>query len=523
MKKQKIIILAIILVLAFILRVYRLSEVPPSLGWDEVSIGYDAWSITLNGQDQWGKSFPFIFKSFGEFKYPFHIYATALSIKFLGLSDFSVRLPSALMGVVNVLLLFLIIKKITKNELTATVAAIFLAISPWAIQFSRVNWETNFALFFFFGGLLLFLYRDKNPWFLIASFLLFGLDIYTYNAAKVFIPLFVTCLSLIYIKDLLNQKLVAFFAFLIFGISLLFTFINPELSGRVRFQQVSFGDTQIQGTKVYEITKNRNLGKMQLVGTQYLSHFSPEFLFLSGDKNPRHSIQTVGHLFLIDILFIPLGLVFLFKNMSRYNLVILLWFVLAPFPASITKEAPHASRAMFALGGWQIVSAMGFSFLYRLCKTNYQRMTFLGVTAAVLAVFFINYVFSYFGTYPNSYSQEWQYGYKKIFLDYMSEFNKYDKVIVSDNYGQPYIFALYYLRYDPNKFRDEVEYNSPDRWGMSTVKGFANFDFRPIKWNELPSGKLLVFASPAEKPDNVLEKASIKNLNGSIAFYVYEY
>ena len=208
MKKRTAIILAVILVLALFLRIYRLAEIPPSLSWDEASIGYDAWSVTLDGQDQWGRSLPFIFKSFGEFKYPFHIYATALSIKLLGLSDFAVRLPSVFMGVVNILLLFFLVKKITRSEMAAILSSVFLAISPWSIQFSRVNWETNFALFFFFLGLLFFVYRDQKPWFLITAFLFFGLDLYTYNAPKVFIPLFVAGLLMINIKDFLKQKFI---------------------------------------------------------------------------------------------------------------------------------------------------------------------------------------------------------------------------------------------------------------------------------------------------------------------------
>src|SRR3990167_8581848 len=105
MKKINIFILAVILILAFVLRVYRLPEIPPSLSWDEASIGYDAWAITLDGKDQWGNYLPSIFKSFGEYKYPMHIYATALAIKVFGLSDFTVRLPSVFMGTVVILVL----------------------------------------------------------------------------------------------------------------------------------------------------------------------------------------------------------------------------------------------------------------------------------------------------------------------------------------------------------------------------------------------------------------------------------
>lgn len=524
MRKQILLILTVILALAFALRVYRLSEVPPSLGWDEASIGYDAWAITIDGKDQWGQSFPFIFKSFGEYKYPFHIYATALSMVLFGQSDFAVRFPSALLGVLNILILFLLVKRLTKNDLTAIIAAALLAISPWHLQFSRVNWETNFALFFFLLGLLQFSFRDnRKPWFLISSFAFFGLDLYTYNAAKVFVPLFVIFLSVIYFRDLLTQKVTALTALLVFALFFLFILISPELSGRVRFSQVSFDEQQVRGTQIYEVTKNRQLGKLQLFVGNYLSHFSPRFLFISGDKNPRHSIQSFGQLYWFDILLIPLGLLVLLRNGENYNKLLFIWFFLALLPGSVVKEAPHASRAMFALGGWQIISAVGLTFLLNTGKHIAHRTTLLALSVALFAVFYLFYARSYFTVYPVLYSQEWQYGYKELFLGYRSQFQRYDTVLVSDTYAQPYIFALYYLKYNPGQFREEAEYNPVDNWGFSTVARFGNFKFMSINADNLPKGKILIFASPQEKLEGVEEKDVIRHLDKSVAFYVYEY
>ena len=47
MKKIKIPYLAIvsILILAAFIRFYKITLVPPSLSWDDVAIGYDAYSI----------------------------------------------------------------------------------------------------------------------------------------------------------------------------------------------------------------------------------------------------------------------------------------------------------------------------------------------------------------------------------------------------------------------------------------------------------------------------------------------
>ena len=204
MKRIEIIFLSVIVVIAAVIRFIAITSIPPSLDWDEASVGYDAYSILQTGKDQWGKIFPIVFQSFGEFKYPIHIYFTALTTWIFGYGTFSVRVGSAFFGVINIVLLFFLVWILTKSKTVAFTASLLMAFSPWAIQFSRVNWETNFGLFFFFLGIIYFFKGlEKKRWFIPLSFLLFGIDLFTYNAAKVFIPLFVFALVVIYWKDLL--------------------------------------------------------------------------------------------------------------------------------------------------------------------------------------------------------------------------------------------------------------------------------------------------------------------------------
>ncbi len=52
------IILLIIVFLSAILRFYKLDTIPPSLSWDEVAVGYNAYTIANWGRDEWGEVFP---------------------------------------------------------------------------------------------------------------------------------------------------------------------------------------------------------------------------------------------------------------------------------------------------------------------------------------------------------------------------------------------------------------------------------------------------------------------------------
>ena len=89
-------VLAIILLVALALRIYKIGSIPPGLTPDEASLGYNAYSILKTGKDEYGALLPFVFKSFGDFKPGLYIYLTVPAVLIFGLTEFSVRLPSVL-------------------------------------------------------------------------------------------------------------------------------------------------------------------------------------------------------------------------------------------------------------------------------------------------------------------------------------------------------------------------------------------------------------------------------------------
>src|SRR3990167_8418670 len=128
---------------------------------------------------------------------------------------------------------------------------------------------------------------------------------------------------------------------------------------------------------------------MEVTFKQYLWHFDPGYLFVTGSANSKFSIQTVGQFYKSDALFLTIGLIgliagILFKPSLRKKLLILLaWAILSPLPSSLVEEAPHAARASSMMGSWLLISAYGFYLLVRLLRGKIMRATMLalGLTA----------------------------------------------------------------------------------------------------------------------------------------------
>jgi len=488
------IVLSGIIILAFTLRFYKLTTIPPSLSWDEVAVGYNAWTILNWGKDEWGKFLPLAFKSFGEYKLPVHIYATSVSVGLFGLNELGVRAPAALFGVLNVVLIFLLAKTIFKSKLAGLIAALFLAVSPYSIQFSRFNHELQFALFFFMLGVYLIIEgsRRKN-YFLILGFASMGLDLLTYNAAKAIVPSMLLILIALYGKELLSSKKYLLYGSIVFLLFVGLFAMDPNLLGGQRFREVSVSTEELRETKIYQKTNNLVLARLENIMIKYKSYFAGSYLFETGDKNSRQSAQGVGQFYKLDLPLMLLGtaalLAGIIKSRNKEYLLLLAWALLAPIPGTLGSEFPHAGRAMFTVGSWHLLSAFGAYTIINVLKNNNLRvaMTILLVVLVMPRVY--SYLSYYFNVYPPKYAIEWQYGLKQV-VNYIDSHPEYDEVYITDARQQPYIFFLFYLKTPLPAFLKTVEYNQTASKSANTVVGFGRYHFGtwdPIESKPIPA------------------------------------
>lgn len=477
-QRDRIILILILLVAAF-LRIWQLDKYPPSLFIDEVSNGYNAYSILKTGKDEYGNFLPLTIRAFGDYNPALSVYLLIPSIAAFGLNEFAVRFPSALLGTLTILVTFYISLKLFKNIAIALLSSFLLAISPWHLQFSRYDHEANFMLFFSILGLTLFLYGLKKHHYLIFSAVSFGCALNSYHAAKIWIPLIVAAVIVIYIRELKKIKKKVFSPIAILAISAIPIFLNIQNS-LIRAQAVAI------------FSKEKNPVETFLDG--YLSHFSPRFLFVEGDFIGRHSVNGIGQLYVFEAPLILAGLMFIFAKKDKINnkKLFLYFLLLAPIPAALAAPTPHALRAINLAPAFSILSACG---IYALLKWKYRKSVKYPVlfTIFIVAVYnIITYFHLYYRHEPLLKAADWTYGYKQM-IDYVSTAKKEDQTVaITSYYGKPYIFTLFFTKFDPKTFQ---------LTGHNTEQ-IGNYEFFGSSWQKRNDKPAILVRPPWQIPQD---------------------
>ena len=202
-----------------------------------------------------------------------------------------------------------------------------------------------------------------------------------------------------------------------------------------------------------------------------------------------------------------------------------LWAFIAPLPSSITAEAPHAGRAMFMMGSWQIISAIGFYSVISLFRKKAFKLTVIIICLVIFGFSSFNFLSYYFGEYNKRYAIEWQYGMKQI-VEFVKLHPEYHVVYMTDVRDQPYIFFLYYLKTLLPDYLQSVTYNKEESKSHNNVFFFDKYFFGG--WNSvesMPQRNVLYVFTPSQY-DGLRYKLQfdIKEIiyypNETVAFYL---
>ena len=544
----KKLLLILILSLAAILRFWELDSYP-ALNADEAAIGYNAYSLIQTGQDEHGNSWPIHFQSFNDYKPGLYFYLVLPFVKIFGLNEWSVRIPGAFLGVATIFVLYLLIEElkignsiVIKNLKLgiSEIAALLLAISPWHIHFSRGGWEVNVATFLIVLGLWLFLKGLNNKVFLFLSSLVFLLSLYAYHATRIVIPLLGIGILFIYresveknLKNFLLAGLIGLVAILPLvkdftksdvasraaGVGL---FADPGPLSRINEQRGEHGDfTSFSAKVLHNKAVNYTLAFLK----NWSDHFHGEFLFLSGDVIQRNRVPEVGQMYLQDFILLIVGMAAMVKWLKRKEIqLVLLWLLVAPTAAAFTFQSPHALRAQNMIIPLIIISAAGMVKIVEWlnCLSKYDLKLFGYLIISLFIIWnFARYEHMYWVHMAKEYPFSSQYGVKELVKYVEENQNKYEKIIVTDRYDQPYILFLFYLKYSPEYFQQDHVLTPRDKFGFSTVRNFDKYVFKSIVWDvdqpENPNS--LIIGTDEEIPN---EANIVKEIYGSNEYKYFE-
>jgi len=540
------IVLALIVLIGVFLRLYQLGANPPSLDWDEVSLGYNAYSILQTGADEYGNKFPLSIRSFDDYKPALYVYLDIIPVYLFGLNEFAVRLPAAIFGFLAVVVVYFLTKEILlgwekKKQISVSlVAAFFIAISPWHLQFSRAAFEGNIGFFFFIAGLLFFLKALRNGSFFYVSIALFLLSLYSYHSFRLFVPLILLTLIIVFWRSILNfkrQAIISLIALFLFSFPIWNSFLGTGIGTSARLSMVTiFSDPTVINSSIKEINYDKNnndyfgmaLHNRRVIYTLaiakgYLDHFNPDFLFIHGDGGVQHHAVNMGMLYLWDIPFILAGIYYLLKKFNWFVFVLLISFLVSPIPAAITTGTPHPVRAIGMVLGFHIFAAVGVIFFWEKIMLLKNLFVRVAIVLIILICFMLNvtyYLHQYYVHTPVEYGYFWQYGYKQA-LSYMKENEaKFKNIIMTYEYDQPYIYYLFYNKIDPLWYQKNWDYNK-----NGTVDRFkrviGKYMFRNIDYSkDIKIPNILLIGSPKEIPDNAKVIKTIKFPDGKIAFKI---
>ena len=413
--------LLIIFCLALFLRLYKLGTLPFNFHEDEILTGYVGRFILINGRDLYNNSWPLLyFNKFGDYYIILPMYIKGLFTFIFGVNEFAVRFPTALLGALAIFPVYYLAVWTFRNKTVGLLSAFLLAIIPWHIVMSRADAEGVMGSTIYLDGLVLVLYslRQMKIKTLFIASILFFIAYFIYHPFRVLIPLSLLPIPFVFMNIKKDKKYSGTLLTMIVIAFALTLYISTTFWGSGRFSQTSIfsplsgvnikiqeliydeGKNNILTAKIFH---NKAIGFGREFIHQYISYFSPEFLFLQGGRSYAYRVPEQG---LFYISFIGLGIlsmIFLsgFLTFQKhedkgqgFRLIYLMYLLLlAPFPSGLTVlDGPNVHRSVTM----SLILTIFFAYgLYAAWNIRYKLLRLGYVFIFLLAIEFVYFWHQY--------------------------------------------------------------------------------------------------------------------------------
>lgn len=413
--------LFLVIALGTFLRFYRLNTNNPAVYADETGHYF----------------IPYIYNSL--------IYKTFSFTWLFGLTPLGVRAASAFYGVLLIIVSYWLAK--TLNNKMVYIYPLLMAIVPWGIAISRLG-HTHIPIVILLSlvHLILFL-NSRNFLQTLISLVPYIVGVYYYPTLIVMLP-FTLLIPLITLtqqsgryRSLVYGSIAGIFLVCMYLLVSKYDILNPQkrgldlaiwrdvnvtadsnlYRGLARLSEPTIFSFYQDPEKIAnKIVFNYPLSVISVFFKNYLSFFSPDFLFLKGDNVLRHSTGMVGNFYLYLLPFMLYGAFVFFSSKNpeprtKNKELFLLWILASPLPAAITKDgATYLLRAITMMPFLTYFCALGIVEVFELFKNKFQKIVF-GVALGIVALYSSYYYFyGYFHVYPALAADSFEYGFKEL-------------------------------------------------------------------------------------------------------------
>jgi hypothetical protein len=404
-------LLAAIAFAATAARFYR-TDLPLGFYRDEAAIAGNAMCLAESGRTLDGAHWPLVTQVLGGgHSSVVWLAPVVLWNHAIGASIPAERAFAALCGTVVVAGVFFLGWFATNSRRIGGYAALAAAVSPWAFQFSRVAWDAAIAPAYLVWALALLCWctsgarRTESRWVrwitLTTSALLFAATCISYPPLRVEVPL-VLLAFVIWKRSFVRERLpeAALFTLVFVAATADLWLMTANGTIQSRYNELSVFNAAYWADR--GVTSHSRIAHgMWLFVKNLFAHFSPTYLFVSGDAQPRHSTQSFGEWSWLDGLALACAAIIAALRRARPSG----WLMFAAFgylagviPAALTWEGvPHALRSIGALPFLFVIVGSATNSIGDRVPRVQQLLP--AIASVVAASYFVAYSAVFFGSY----------------------------------------------------------------------------------------------------------------------------
>ncbi len=489
-------LLAAILLLAGLLRFPWLADAPPGLHPDEAASTWNAYCLLKTGTDQVGVSWPvFYSRGLGANRSTLYYYLTMPFQAVGGLGVWTARLPVATAGVLAVFAIYGIAAMLF-GRWTGLMAAMLLALNPWAIALSRIGHDACVAPLLIAAAIGSMLWASlpiagagdgrAKPVRCGLSGMLCGVACYGYPSIRIFIPVMLVALVLTnrrawldLLQDTARRRALAVFfvAFMaLFGPLAIKHLIDPAIAKRSASIWIA-DDAQSVWTAAWAIL------------SRYAEHFGPDYLFIRGDLNVGRAVPGIGQFHWYALPLLALGFTRCatrcVTSPSHRAAIVLV----ALYPISdvlFSAPGPHSFRSATGLIGLVLVCAVGAQSAMEWVRGKHAgvaRLSFglllviMGLSTAAHAAYYMTKV-----RHLPEVRREFHADLVEAAKWLKPRWDQYEALFCTNKgMNMPYIVTLVAADYDPVRwFREPRSVHNPGEWDLYTRFGKFYTMYDPV-------------------------------------------